>query len=425
MVPGLVSKPGSAVMLHPLSAAPGGAVVGSPKPPLLLVTMMPDDSGSIKDCGNAAAIRRGHNAQLTAYQNEARCPLFVRTRYLNGHVLFDYTPPAAATPMDARNYNPSQGTPLYDQTVEALREVSRSVDTYTQKYGDQHDIYTMTCIMTDGADMRSTTCKPEDVHRVVERMFASGRHIVAGIGVRDGYTDFESVFRSMGIPPQWIMVLERKEGDIVEGMTRFAQSSTSIHNAASYRATTMEGFAAAPPPPHARPTPSWQAPPAGPSSTSDLHAALATSTDYNFNHRPRLRIDLAPLMARTGQSTISVVRGTARGLAIVQHGQDFSMQVPTSDAMFATSGAFSLAITGGVVTVQNPSRFTLHLHYEIGLAPMVISIEPGAFAAIPTAIQSVQLVVDDGVRQQPMARILLPAVQNREGYHPGTHLGDD
>src|SRR5947207_2580155 len=60
---------------------------------VVLVTQMPDDSGSIAGSGNAQAVRDGHNLVLQALrQSRQRDAILAHTRYLNGHVLFPYRP---------------------------------------------------------------------------------------------------------------------------------------------------------------------------------------------------------------------------------------------------------------------------------------------------------------------------------------------
>jgi len=52
---------------------------------VVLVTMMPDDSGSIAAAGNARAVRDGHNLVLDALAASKQAgEIFVHTRYLNG-----------------------------------------------------------------------------------------------------------------------------------------------------------------------------------------------------------------------------------------------------------------------------------------------------------------------------------------------------
>lgn len=235
------------------------------KPSILLVTMMPDDSGSITQYGNAPAIRRGHNAYLEGFAR-AQTTVLVRTRYLNGTELFPFCKPSQAIRMDERNYAPHLQTPFYDQSYTVLQEVLSAAAVYADRHKD-HDILTMTFLMTDGADTGSKTM-PEAVKAIVDRMFASGRHIVAGIGVRDAGTDFPKVFAGIGIPEQWIQVLEREEGDIVKGMTSAARTTSTVADVTSFTQTSRTGFTGVVPPKGAPASPTQ---PSAPSPRVVIH----------------------------------------------------------------------------------------------------------------------------------------------------------
>ena len=60
-----------------------------PASQVLLVTMMPDDSGSIRFGGNAQRVRDGHNLILEVLsRSKQKEDILAHTRYLNGHVLY-------------------------------------------------------------------------------------------------------------------------------------------------------------------------------------------------------------------------------------------------------------------------------------------------------------------------------------------------
>ena len=133
-----------------LPAMPAIQLAGSSelaKPPMMLITGIVDDSGSIRSCDNDDAIRIGHNGQLDSYAGSPHVVL-VKTRYLNGHVLSGYCKPEDAVRMDHRNYNPDKGTPLYQQSRMALEEVEAAAAGFMPQY----DVFTMSYIMTDGAN---------------------------------------------------------------------------------------------------------------------------------------------------------------------------------------------------------------------------------------------------------------------------------
>src|SRR5262245_14828047 len=82
---------------------------------VVLLTIMPDDSGSIRYAGNEQAVRDGHNLVLDALAtSKQRDGILAHTRYLNGQVLFPYRTIEQAIRMTDRNYSALQGTPLYD-----------------------------------------------------------------------------------------------------------------------------------------------------------------------------------------------------------------------------------------------------------------------------------------------------------------------
>src|SRR5437867_2378312 len=99
-----------------IQAGLGVAPDDVPSSEVVLVTMMPDDSGSIRFGGNAEAVRGGHNLVLESLlQSKQKEDVLVHCRYLNGFVLYPYRKLADAVRMTNQNYQPNLGTPLYDQ----------------------------------------------------------------------------------------------------------------------------------------------------------------------------------------------------------------------------------------------------------------------------------------------------------------------
>lgn len=165
-----------------------------------LVSMMADDSLSIRTGEMQSAVINGHNLILSiAREQDAACLL--HTRYLNGHVLNPYVAAENAEPMTRSNYTLSpDGTPLYDQSVVLLGTVIAK----WREGPPGSRPRTFTVIISDGADTTSRS-SPESVKRLVSDMLPSGEHIVAAIGINDGSTDFRTVFGEMGIPQPWIL----------------------------------------------------------------------------------------------------------------------------------------------------------------------------------------------------------------------------
>jgi hypothetical protein len=228
---------------------------------VVLVTMMVDDSGSIRFASNAQVVRDGHNQVLWALESSKQSPnILVHTGYLNGHVLFPYLPLAVVDDLarqktgkvsyvrnpgvldlDAHNYDPNLGTPLYDQTVVLLGRV-------LAKYQELADAgvlaRTVTLIITDGADEGSRQATAKTVKPLVEDLLGE-KHIVAAMGIDDGgRTDFRRVFTEMGIPAEWILTPGQSASEIRKAFQVFSQSAVrASQGAAMFQQVAAGGFA--------------------------------------------------------------------------------------------------------------------------------------------------------------------------------------
>lgn len=204
---------------------------------VVLVTLMPDDSGSIQHAGNADAVRDGHNLVLDALRSSKQSgEVLAHTRYLNGHVLFPYVALDQAARMTPANYHPDQGTPLYDQTAVVLGTVIAKSQELAQA---GIAVRTVTLIITDGADAGSRRVRPADIKSLVDDLLAQENHIVAAMGISDGSTDFRQVFRAMGIPDRWILTPGNSASEIRKAFAVFSQSAIRT----SQGAAQLGGFA--------------------------------------------------------------------------------------------------------------------------------------------------------------------------------------
>lgn len=223
-----------------IQAGLGVAVDDVESSEVVLVTMMPDDSGSIRFAGNAEAVRTGHNLVLDALaQSRQRDDVFVHTRYLNGHVLYPYTDVANAVRMDRHNYDPGKGTPLYDQTVVLLATVLAKAQEFTDS---GVPVRTVTLIISDGADAHSTRADASHIATLMRDMLATENHIVAAMGIDDGTTDFRKVFRDMGVPAEWILTPGNSAGEVRKAFQVFSQSAVQVAQSGAARFSGMGGF---------------------------------------------------------------------------------------------------------------------------------------------------------------------------------------
>jgi hypothetical protein len=209
---------------------------------VVLVTMLIDDSGSIRFVrGNTEAVRAGHNRVLEALAATKQADsILVHTRYLNGHILFPYRPLARAVPLDAHNYDPNLGTPLYDETVVLLGTVLAK----TQEFAANGvPARTVTLLVTDGNDQHSTRMNAAKVRCVVEDMLRAETHIIAAMGLDDGSVDFRVVFRAMGIPDRWILTPGNSPGEIRRAFEVFSRSAVrASQTTGSFSKTALGGF---------------------------------------------------------------------------------------------------------------------------------------------------------------------------------------
>jgi hypothetical protein len=207
---------------------------------VVLLTLMPDDSGSIRFAGNAQAVRDGHNLVLEALaRSKQRDSILAHTRYLNGKVLYPYRLLDQAVQMTSTNYDPNQGTPLYDQTVVLLGSVLAKTQEFSQSGVVARSV---TLIITDGADQHSARAAARDVATLVRDMARAETHIVAAMGISDGVTDFRAVFREMGIEDRWILTPGNSSSEIRKAFQVFSQSAVRASQAAAFSRAALSGF---------------------------------------------------------------------------------------------------------------------------------------------------------------------------------------
>ncbi len=207
---------------------------------VVLLTILPDDSGSMRHAGNEQAVRDGHNLVLDALMiSKERDGILAHTRYLNGDVLFPYRPIDQAIRMTTGNYAAIHGTPLYDQSLVVLGSVVAKAQEFSANGVVARSV---TLIITDGADLNSTHAKARDVAALVRDMNRTESHIVAAMGISDGTTDFRAVFRAMGIEDRWILTPGNNSTEIRKAFQVFSQSAVRASQAATFSHAAVGGF---------------------------------------------------------------------------------------------------------------------------------------------------------------------------------------
>jgi hypothetical protein len=206
-----------------------------------LMTQLIDDSGSIRFAGNAGAVRNGHNGVIEALNDSRQANgILAHCRYLNGTVLYPYCLIGQVPVMTNANYDPVGGTPLYDQAAVILATVVAK----SQEFEDNNvPVRAVTLIVTDGADQGSYQHTPRTIRPLIEDLLKTEMHIIAGMGISDGQTDFRKVFRDMGIPDEWILTPGNTDKEIRAAFHLVSQSAIrASQGGAIFSQTALGGF---------------------------------------------------------------------------------------------------------------------------------------------------------------------------------------
>jgi hypothetical protein len=207
---------------------------------VVLVTIMPDDSSSVRPF--AQEIRDGHRLVIDSLKaTKQREGILAHNRFLNGYVLYPYSRLDDVVAMDDQNYRPGLGTPLYDQTIVMLGTVLAK----SQQFLDNGvPCRSVSLIITDGVDYGSVTHNENSVKKVVKDMLATENHIIAGLGIGDEKT-FRKVFGDMGLDPEWILTVNDSASDIRKAFQLFSQSAVrASQGGGSFSKTAAGGFTA-------------------------------------------------------------------------------------------------------------------------------------------------------------------------------------
>lgn len=210
---------------------------------VVLVTMLIDDSGSIRFAGNSQAVRDGHNLVIEAMGGSKQGDsILAHVKYLNGLVLYPYSALDKVSHLDSQNYDPRGGTPLYDQLIVILGTVLAK----SQELADNGiAVRTVTLILTDGKDEHSRRIRQASgVAPIVRDMLMQENHIIAAMGIEEPGTDFRQVFSEMGIPDNWILTPKNTPSEIRKAFQLVSKSAVrASQSAASFSKTALGGFA--------------------------------------------------------------------------------------------------------------------------------------------------------------------------------------
>jgi len=204
----------------------------------VFMTLILDDSSSIDYYSNAQVVRDGYNMVLDALKSaKLRDNILVHCVSLNAGVLHPFCKLDDAPKLDATNYMPNGGTPLYGTCLTTLATVLAKWQDYTNNGVDAR---TITVIITDGASTDSGVAK---VATMVHDMVSMENHIIAGMGIDDGGTDFTEVFKEMGILEKWVLTPGNTEKEVRQAFGTISSSAVrASQSALSFSQTNAGGF---------------------------------------------------------------------------------------------------------------------------------------------------------------------------------------
>lgn len=210
---------------------------------VILVTLVIDDSSSIRFDNNTGILREGANMVPDALAGSKQSNgVLISCHYLNDGVLYPYRPLEGAVKLDTHNYNPAGGTPLYDRLEVVLPTIVTKMAEFEQGGVSARAI---TVIVTDGGDNSPRVQRPEALKPIVEGMLRSEAHIIMAVGISDGHTNFrDDVFLPMGIPDEWIKSPKNTESEIRAVMQLVSQSAVRASQAqgGSFSQVALGGF---------------------------------------------------------------------------------------------------------------------------------------------------------------------------------------
>jgi len=222
-----------------INAAIGVSVDALGSDEVVFVTIILDDSASIDFSNNTTIVRNGYNMILDSLREaKVKDNILVHCVKLNSGILHPFCSLDDAVKLDGTNYNPDNGTPLYETCVKTLATILAKWQDYTSKGVTAR---TVTVIVTDGA--ANGYSRVEDVASLVRDMLTMEQHIIAGMGIDDHQTNFTEVFQEMGILDKWILTPGNTPQEIRAAFQVVSSSAVrASQSALSFSQTNAGGF---------------------------------------------------------------------------------------------------------------------------------------------------------------------------------------
>lgn len=188
-----------------------------------LVTVVIDDSYSIRMSGFDDAIVQGQNEMLQALINSKQEDSILVAQWKLGskaELLHSYLPVSDALVLDDKNYNPSSGTALYDVWMDALASNVAYAQTLSSS-GAQ--VNSVAMVLTDGRDEHSSRYLARDCLALARDLLVSETFHLAFIGVGEKRR-FQTIAEEMGFPSASTLVADASAREIRAAISMASQS---------------------------------------------------------------------------------------------------------------------------------------------------------------------------------------------------------
>jgi hypothetical protein len=194
---------------------------------ITLLTLIYDDSGSIRFTGLTDAVREGQNLMLDAIAGSKQKNNILIAQWKLGsqsELIHSYLPVDQAVRLNKSNYNPQSGTALYDVWV----EVAAANVAYAQQLrASGTPVKSIVSLVTDGFDQGSRKYRQADCKRLNKDLLASEQFIVAFVGVAEPGNEqsFKDVAREMGFPDGSILTPNDDPSEVRKALGLVSQSA--------------------------------------------------------------------------------------------------------------------------------------------------------------------------------------------------------
>lgn len=123
-------------------------------------------------------------------------------------------------------YKPDFGrTPLYDNMFDGC---VLSIGKVQEFINLNKTARATTVFVSDGANNVTPEHSIKDLLEMITGMRASEQHLIIGVGIDDGYTDFRKLFREVGIEEKWILTPGANSDEIAAAFGAVSQVSGAM-----------------------------------------------------------------------------------------------------------------------------------------------------------------------------------------------------